>query len=199
MQNLERKNNLSAQIDLPVADKPDSQEICFLPNDDYKAFLQDFAPDTDALQVGEIIDANGKILGSHKGVANYTIGQHKGLGIAAPHPLYVTKFDVSKRQVVVGTGEKIFAKTLTATNAHWIYKPPLPATLQAKIRYGSNFSECKVLAKGNFLHVEFNKPQRAITAGQSIVFYDGNEVLGGAIIGGDSNDGACRKTGAIEK
>lgn len=173
---------LAEDLKLPVAKKPDSQEICFVPNDDYKTFLQNFAPNAEALQAGNIINADGKILGSHNGVANYTIGQRRGLGIAAPQPLYVMRLDVDKRQIVVDTGEKLFSKTLTARNAHWIYKPNLPKNFQAKIRYGSNFATCEVSEEENFLHVEFSEPQRAITPGQSIIFYEGEEVLGGAII-----------------
>ena len=172
----------AAQMNLPVANKPDSQEICFVPNDDYKSFIANREPSAQALQAGNIVDADGKILGSHGGVANYTIGQRKGLGIAAPQPLYVTRLDVGKRQVVVDTGDKLFTATLTASDVHWIYKPTLPATLQAKIRYGSRFADCTVTEEKNFLRVTFNEPQRAVTPGQSIVFYDGDEVLGGAII-----------------
>ena len=173
---------LADEFNLPVAHKPDSQEICFVPDDDYKTFLQNFAPDADALKAGNIVDADGKILGHHHGVANYTIGQRKGLGIAAEHPLYVTKLDVSKRQVVVDANEKLFTTTLTARDVHWIYKPTLPKILCAKIRYGSKFAMCEVRDAENFLHVTFDEPQRAVTPGQSIVFYDGDEVLGGAII-----------------
>ena len=173
---------LAEEFNLPVAHKPDSQEICFVPNDDYKNFIANHEPTAQALQAGEIIDSSGKILGSHNGVANYTIGQRKGLGIAAPHPLYVIKIDVANRKVVVGTNDELFTTTLTATEPHWIYKPTLPATLQAKIRYGAKFSTCTVNEEGNFLQVDFFDPQRAITPGQSIVFYDGDEVVGGAII-----------------
>ena len=173
---------LADEFNLPVAHKPDSQEICFVPDDDYKTFLQNFAPDANALKAGNIVDGDGKILGSHRGIANYTIGQRKGLGIAAEHPLYVTRLDVAKRQVVVDMNEKLFTTTLTAGNVHWIYKPTLPKTLAAKIRYGSRFAKCEVVDAGNFLHVTFDEPQRAITPGQSIVFYDGEEVIGGAAI-----------------
>ncbi|MBR3051071.1 MAG: tRNA 2-thiouridine(34) synthase MnmA, partial [Selenomonadaceae bacterium] len=164
------------------AKKPDSQEICFVPGDDYKNFIANREPEAQALQAGEIISSDGKILGKHNGVANYTIGQRKGLGIAAPQPLYVTRLDVANKKVIVDAGDKLFSKTLTAHEAHWIYKPTLPKILQAKIRYGSKFSECTVAEEENFLRVTFNEPQRAITPGQSIVFYDGEEVLGGAII-----------------
>ena len=173
---------LAEKFNLPVAQKPDSQEICFVPDDDYKNFILSRAPTAQALQAGEIVDADGKILGTHRGVANYTIGQRKGLGIAAEHPLYVTRLDVENKKVIVGTNDNLFTKTLTAGDAHWIYKPNLPKTLSAKIRYGSKIFSCNVIEEENFLRVEFVEPVRAITPGQSIVFYDGEEVLGGAII-----------------
>lgn len=173
---------LAEEFNLPVANKPDSQEICFVPNDDYKNFIANRVPTAQALKSGEIIDSSGKILGSHNGVANYTIGQRKGLGIAAPHPLYVTKINVANKKIVVGTNDELFTTTLRAIEPHWIYKPTLPVTLQAKIRYGAKFSACTVDEEKNFLQVDFFDPQRAITPGQSIVFYDGDEVLGGAII-----------------
>ena len=175
---------LAEKLNLSVANKPDSQEICFVPNDDYKNFILNREPTAQALQDGEIIDTDGKILGNHHGVANYTIGQRKGLGSAAPQPLYVTKIDVANKKVIVGTNDKLFSTTLTAYDAHWIYKPNLPKNLSAKIRYGAKFSSCTVAEEKNFLKVEFSEPQRAVTSGQSIVFYDNDEVLGGAIIGG---------------
>ncbi len=175
---------LAEELRLPVAQKPDSQEICFVPDDDYKRFIAERVPDAQALQAGDIVDGDGKILGHHSGVANYTIGQRKGLGIAHEHPLYVTRLNVPNRQVVVGANSELFTATLTASDVHWIYKPTLPTTLHAKIRYGSKFSECTVAESdaGNFLRVTFAEPQRAVTPGQSIVFYGGDEVLGGAII-----------------
>ncbi|MBQ6130851.1 MAG: tRNA 2-thiouridine(34) synthase MnmA [Selenomonadaceae bacterium] len=173
---------LAEKLNLPVADKPDSQEICFVPDDDYKNFILSREPAAQALKSGEIVDSSGKVLGNHHGVANYTIGQRKGLGIAAPQPLYVTKIDVANKKVVVGTNDNLFTKNLTAHNAHWIYKPPLPKILTAKIRYGAKFSACTVTEEENSLKIIFSEPQRAITPGQSIVFYDGDEVLGGAII-----------------
>ena len=173
---------LAEEKNLPVAQKPDSQEICFVPDDDYKNFIAARAPEAQALQPGQIVSSDGKILGHHSGVANYTIGQRKGLGIAHEHPLYVTRLDVANKKVVVDANEKLFSKTLTAHDAHWIYKPPLPKTLDAKIRYGSKIFSCTVTEEENFLRAEFFEPVRAVTPGQSIVFYDGDEVLGGAII-----------------
>ena len=118
---------LAAERNLPVAHKPDSQEICFVPEDDYKSFIANREPTAQALQAGNIVDASGNILGNHGGVANYTVGQRKGLGIAAPQPLYVTRLDVADKKIVVGTNEELFTTTLTAIEPHWIYKPTLPA------------------------------------------------------------------------
>ena len=174
---------IAQNLKLPVAQKPDSQEICFVPNDDYKKFISSRSRDAEALQAGDIVDTSGKILGRHNGVANYTIGQRKGLGIAAKNPLYVVRLDVDNRQVVVGESAEIFSSELTAENVHWIYEPKnFPVTLQAKVRYGFRFADCTVENFGDEVRVKFFEPQRAITAGQSVVFYDGDEVLGGGVI-----------------
>ena len=170
------------KLNLSVAHKKDSQEICFVPNDDYKSFLQKFSPNTNALQVGEIEDTAGKILGTHSGFANYTIGQRKGLGIAAENPLYVVKIDAENKKVIVGKNDETFSKNLLAKNIYWIYKPDFNKIFDAKIRYGFRTAECKIVESENFLTVEFLESQRAITPGQSIVFYEGEEVLGGGII-----------------
>ena len=140
---------LADEMNLPVAHKPDSQEICFVPNDDYKKFISSRAVDADALKPGEIVDTSGKVLGSHNGVANYTIGQRKGLGIAAETPLYVVKLDVDNRRVIVGKNDEIFSSELTAENVHWIYPPVnFPVKLQAKIRYTPRISDCWVESFG---------------------------------------------------
>jgi tRNA-specific 2-thiouridylase len=104
------------------------------------------------------------------------------LRIAAPEPLYVQRLDAANKKIVVGTNSELFTTTLTACDVHWIYKPRLPTTLTAKIRYGAKFSACKVEETKNFLLVSFSEPQRAITPGQSIVFYASEEVLGGGTI-----------------
>ena len=175
--------NLAEKMNLPVAQKPDSQEICFVPNNDYKNFLASRTKNSDALMPGEIADTSGKILGSHGGVANYTIGQRKGLGIAAEYPLYVLKLDVANHKVIVGKNEELFADELVADNVHWIYAPKkFPAQLQAKIRYSPKIADCEVIQEENFIRVKFAEPQRAITAGQSVVFYCGDELIGGGII-----------------
>ena len=180
----EETRALAEKLNLPVAHKPDSQEICFVPNDDYKSFLLNNADkNSEAFQPGEIIDVNGKVLGKHNGTAFYTIGQRKGLGIAAENPLYVVKLDVKTRQVIVGGADDVFASSLTADNIHWIYNPTFPLKASAKIRYGSKVANCVVnQCEDGKVKVDFDEPQRAITAGQSIVFYDGDIVLGGGII-----------------
>ena len=175
---------LAEKLNLISAHKKDSQEICFVPNDDYKSFIAARADSAAALESGEIVNTAGKVLGYHNGVANYTIGQRKGLGIAAENPLYVLKLDVENRRVIVGSNAETFSNELTAENVHWIYPPKFPARLQCKIRYGPRVSNCTVENFGENLRVIFEEPQRAITAGQSVVFYDGEEVLGGGVITG---------------
>lgn len=173
---------LAAKLNLPVAQKKDSQEICFVPDDDYKSFLQNLAPNADAFKSGEIVDTAGKILGRHCGIANYTIGQRKGLGIAAENPLYVVRIDAEANKIIVGSNAETFSKSLTVDSVHWIYKPDFSRSFQAKIRYGNKFAACKIAESENFLTVEFEENQRAVTPGQSIVFYDDDEVIGGGII-----------------
>lgn len=173
---------LAEKLKLISAHKKDSQEICFVPNDDYKTFIAACAENADALMEGEIVDTAGKILGRHNGVANYTIGQRKGLGIAAENPLYVLKLDVERRRVVVGSNAETFSESLVAENVHWIYPPKFPARLQCKIRYSPRVANCTVENLSEILKVTFDEPQRAVTAGQSVVFYDGEEVLGGGVI-----------------
>ena len=183
-QSKQKTRQLAEKLNLPVAHKPDSQEICFVPNDDYKTFLKKNADTkSSALQAGNIVDATGKILGKHKGAAFYTIGQRKGLGIAAEKPLYVTKLDILNRQVIVGGAEDVFSDSLTAKNLNWIYPKKFPLKVSAKIRYGFKTAECTVEpVDDDSVRVVFDEPQRAVTVGQSIVFYDDDIVLGGGII-----------------
>ncbi len=186
LQSKDETRALAEKLNLPVAHKPDSQEICFVPNDDYKAFLQNNADNSaDALQAGEIVSVNGEVLGRHNGAAYYTIGQRKGLGIAAEKPLYVVKLDIPSKRVIVGGADDVFASKLTADNIHWIYPQTLPLRATAKVRYGPRIADCIVNSSNDDkVEVTFDTPQRAITAGQSIVFYDDDIVLGGGVIDG---------------
>ena len=174
---------MARDLGLAVAEKPDSQEICFVPNDDYKAFLEDKAPTV--LKPGNIIDTHGKILGRHKGLPLYTVGQRKGLGIAAGHPLYVIALDYDRNQVLVGSDNDVFADELIAHDLNFITFDKLEDQMRvaAKIRYSAKEAGAILtpLANGQ-VNVKFEQPQRAITPGQSVVFYDEDIVVGGGII-----------------
>ncbi len=178
-----KTRELAAEFGLSVANKPESQEICFVPNDDYKGFLAEKSPD--ALKPGNIVDIHGQVVGQHQGLPLYTIGQRKGLGIAAGKPLYVVNLDFDKNQVIVGSNEDVFSSELIADDLNFITIDNLenPIAVSAKIRYGSHEGTSIVtpLADGS-VHVKFDRPQRAITPGQSVVFYDGDLVIGGGII-----------------
>ena len=176
---------LAEKFNLPVAHKPDSQEICFVPHDDYKAYLKDKNPA--CLKKGNIVDIKGNILGKHDGVPLYTIGQRKGLGIAASEPLYVVALDMKKNQVIVGGANDVFATGLIASDLNWIAIDGLAAAetreYKAKIRYGKKEGAAKItMFKDGKLKVDFAEKQRAVTPGQSIVFYDGDTVVGGGVI-----------------
>lgn len=174
---------MAADFHLSVADKPDSQEICFVPNDDYKAYLEEKAPN--ALKKGDIVDSSGAVLGKHNGVALYTIGQRKGLGIAAKTPLYVIGLDLAKNQVVVGENKDVFAKELIADDLNWIAVDQIDESIHvtAKIRYGAKEGTAVVQKIGDgAVKVMFDEAQRAVTPGQSVVFYDGDSVIGGGVI-----------------
>ncbi len=171
---------LAERYQLPVSKKPESQEICFVPQDDYKAYLQKHRPS--CLRAGKIVDLEDQILGTHQGVPLYTIGQRKGLGIAAESPRYVVRLDVKNRKVIVGGKEDVFSNGLIAGNLNWLAEE-IPRNVLVKIRYGKKETAAAMtsLPDGK-LQVEFSMPQRAVTPGQSVVFYDGNRVLGGGFI-----------------
>jgi len=174
---------MASEFGLSVANKPDSQEICFVPNDDYKSFLEEKVPA--ALKPGNIVDLEGRILGRHKGLPLYTVGQRKGLGIAAGKPLYVIALDTDTNSVIVGSNEDVFASALIAGDLNFITMDKLtkPITVAAKIRYSAREAQAVVTPQADgTVHVRFTEPQRAITPGQSVVFYDGDIVVGGGII-----------------
>ncbi|BAL82485.1 putative tRNA-specific 2-thiouridylase MnmA [Selenomonas ruminantium subsp. lactilytica TAM6421] len=179
----EHVRELAENMDLPVAHKAESQEICFVPHDDYKAFLRKHKPG--CLHKGNIVNDAGDVLGRHEGVPLYTIGQRKGLGIAAPEPLYVHKLDVKRNEVVVGGNKSVFATGLLASDPNWIAIDKLEDGMEfgAKIRYGKREAKAKLsLQADGLLKVEFAEPQRAVTPGQFVVFYEGDVLVGGAMI-----------------
>jgi len=173
----------AGELGLSVAKKAESQEICFVPQGDYRTILQQMAPDR--LNPGPIVDVQGKKLGTHKGIAYYTIGQRRGLGIAHPKPLYVVRFDIEKNTVVVGTSEHLLADELVAEDMNWISVKGISEQIRvrARIRYKHRESSATIspLERRSVL-VQFERPQRAITPGQAVVFYDGDVVVGGGVI-----------------
>ena len=171
---------------LPVSDRPDSQDLCFLGDGEYRDFLARHAPG--AAQPGPILDTAGRKLGEHRGLPYYTIGQRKGLGIAAPRPLYVLALDRSRNAVVVGTAEELGRRKLTAADVTYINgqppEGPLPVT--AKIRYKAPGAAATLVPlPGGRALVHFDEPLRDITPGQGVVFYVGDVVLGGGTIAAD--------------
>ncbi len=180
---------LAKQHGLKLAEKPDSQEICFVPNGDYKRFIDayleeqgDSLPDTS----GELVTASGEVVGPHNGIHNFTVGQRKGLGVATGSPLYVIQLKGDKHQVVVGSGEELMSRTLTAKRVNWISIPELtdPIRVTAKIRHRHEAADATVESTGrDEVRVTFDEPQRAITPGQAVVFYQGDVVVGGGWIG----------------
>ncbi len=184
----EDTRKIAKENKLTVAEKKDSQEICFIPNNSYQDFLKkhmEIEPEQ-----GNIVLTTGKILGKHKGLINYTIGQRKGLGISYKEPLYVVKLDNKQNEVIVGTEKDLYRNELNAKDINWII--PVEKTEKqgkiecyAKIRYRAKQAKATIhIQKDNTVKVEFEEPQRAITAGQAVVFYDEEGIVlgGGKII-----------------
>jgi tRNA-specific 2-thiouridylase len=182
---------LARELGLPVAAKPDSQEICFVPNGDYAAFIDAYfrergiAPEKTQ---GEIRDTQGRVLGEHAGVHHFTVGQRRGLRIAAGEPLYVIATEPASQRVIVGRNEDLQRATLTAKDMNWISIAPIasPTRAQVKIRNKHAAAEATISPIGNNdatrVEIHFDEPQRAVTPGQAAVLYDGDLVLGGGWI-----------------
>jgi tRNA-specific 2-thiouridylase len=194
---------------LALAEKPDSQEICFIPGGDYKQFLTAYLeeqgremPDTS----GELVASNGEVMGHHDGISAFTVGQRKGLKVSSPSPLYVLNIDPASHRVMVGADEELATRELRANRVNWISIPELTAPMRVKIKIrhrhepawamieplsGADTKGGLGLASEAGLHSAgsdaevlaiFDEPQRAVTPGQSAVFYDGDEVVGGGWI-----------------
>ena len=173
---------IAKEMNLRVANKPDSQEVCFITGGDYRAFLK--AHTEMENKKGEIVDTDGNVLGYHEGVHSFTVGQRRGLGIAKGKPLYVIKVEPELNRVIVGEEKDIFRTALIANNVIWAYEPSSSKTqIKAKIRYRHRESDAVVHPEsdGEAL-VEFKTPQRAMTPGQAVVFYKEDRVLGGGWI-----------------
>jgi tRNA-specific 2-thiouridylase len=173
---------------LALSEKPDSQEICFIPGGDYKQFLAAYLdeqgqpmPET----AGELVDSNGHVLGRHDGIFNFTVGQRKGLGISSPTPLYVLNIDPVTHRVTVGADEELATRTLRARDLNWISIPALtgPMRVKIKIRHRHEPAWATLEPAGTEeVLATFDEAQRAVTPGQSAVFYDDDEVVGGGWI-----------------
>jgi tRNA-uridine 2-sulfurtransferase len=175
------------ELNLKTAHQADSQEICFIPDNDYRGFLQrrSGGESPRSMSGGDILDTSGNTLGTHNGTAFYTIGQRKGLGIALGHPIYVKELDVDKNTVTVGVKEDLFSSSMTVKDINWFGGYPREKIFGCKtrIRYRHPGVSSEVsVTSGGGAHVTFNEPQSAVTPGQSAVFYDGEIVIGGGII-----------------
>jgi len=171
---------LSAEMGLPTATRRESQDVCFIPDNDYRSFIAKHIP----LKSGDIVDTNGKILGRHSGLAQYTVGQRQGLGLASNKRLYVIRLDAASNRLVVGTKDQLLGNRLFASKLSWVSgeAPKEPVDITAKIRYRSPEVTAKLHLNDGVVEVNFQQPQWAIAPGQAIVFYQGNVILGGGII-----------------
>jgi len=173
---------MASDFGLAVANKPESQDICFVPFKRYTEFIELYAPEV--LQAGPVVDGQGKVLGEHRGVALHTVGQRRGLGIAAGQPLFVTGIEPSTNTVVVGPAEELLKTTCRLEEVSWIAGdvPTEPIRAMGKARYRSTEVPCTVRRDEQGVAIEFDEPQRALTPGQALVLYDGEYVLGGGTI-----------------
>jgi tRNA-uridine 2-sulfurtransferase len=180
---------LARELDLPVAEKDDSQEICFVPDGDYAAFIEAYFAEQGIARPptrGQIVTSDGRPLGEHSGVHHFTIGQRRGLGVAVGEPLYVISTDPGSQRVVVGPNEQLLRDRLTARQVNWIAVERLrePARAEVKIRNKHDAAPATLTPTSDPARVEvrFDSPQRAVTPGQAAVFYQGDTVLGGGWI-----------------
>ncbi|MFN0104735.1 MAG: tRNA 2-thiouridine(34) synthase MnmA [Bryobacteraceae bacterium] len=180
---------LAKSLDLPIADKGDSQEICFVPNGDYKAFIEAYCREQNiplAGMGGDIVTGDGQVLGEHAGYHGYTVGQRRGLGVATGEPLYVISTEPATRRVVVGRDSELQTAAFIAREVNWISISHIRAPIRAQVRIRNRHVPAAATlspAGGDTrVKVRFDTPQRAVTPGQGAVFYDGDLVLGGGWI-----------------
>lgn len=175
---------IAARSGIPVAHKKDSQEICFIPDKDYAKFIEEYTGKV--MPEGDFVDTKGNVLGRHKGITHYTVGQRKGLNLAMGHPVFVTGIRPEENQVVIGENGDVFTRSLKCANLNWMTIDGLhgaPFRCTAKIRYKHEGAPCTVYDLGDgTAECVFDEPQRAITPGQAVVFYDGDYVAGGGTI-----------------
>ncbi len=180
----EEVRDIAREIGLPVAEKKDSQEICFIPDNDYKTCLNKVLPPS-AFRKGKVYHADGSYLGEHTGIQNYTIGQRKGLGISLGKPAYVVALDAKRNRVILGDNEHLMADTLTASDNNYFIDVPIdePFAVEAKIRYRAQAAPATLLRHADGTStVTFAEAQRAITPGQYVAYYINDLLIGGGII-----------------
>jgi len=173
---------IARDLGLVVAEKPESQEICFIPDDDYLHFLKEYIPDT--AKPGPILNKKGEVIGEHKGILSYTIGQRKRIGIPFKERLYVIGIDLKKNVVMVGTEKEGYGNEFIANDLNYITIKKLkkPQRVKTKIRSVQQAASAEIKPLNGKVHLKFDEPQWAITPGQAVVFYDGDIVLGGGTI-----------------
>lgn len=174
---------IAQEINLRVANKPDSQEICFIPDNDYAKFITEYT--SEVPKEGNFVTMDGKIIGKHKGIIHYTVGQRKGLNLSMGHPVFVQAIRPETNEVVIGNSEDVFSYKLYANNLNFMSIEDLEGEriVDAKIRYSHKGAKCRIRkTDADTVECIFEEPQRAITPGQAVVFYDGDYVLGGGTI-----------------
>ena len=182
-QDKHKTREIASESGFQNAGKHDSQDICFVPDGDYAGFIERYSGKT--CPAGDFVDADGNVLGRHKGIIHYTLGQRRGLGLPAANRLYVTGIDPESNTVTIGSNDDLMKTTLYARKVNLIAMDRIetPLRCSAKIRYRHKEQPCTVTQpEEDLLKVVFDEPQRAITPGQSVVLYDGDVVLGGGVI-----------------
>lgn len=180
----EQIREIAGEMDLLVADKPDSQEICFIPDNDYASFIKKEGG-AGVPGEGKFVTARGEVIGTHKGITHYTIGQRKGLNLAMGHPVFVTKICPDTNEVVIGENQDVFSTQLTCNQLNFMAEETItgPKEVLAKIRYSHKGAPCVIeRIDQDICKCTFQEPVRAITPGQAIVFYEDNHVFGGGTI-----------------
>ena len=177
-----RIREIARKLGLPVADKPDSQDICFIPDGDYRRFVRKSIEP----RAGNVVDLEGNRLGAHNGIEEFTVGQRKGLGIASSEPRYVVSLEAAKNEVVIGKDGDLWSDGLTASKVNYVsgVAPSEPMEVNVRIRHRAPEAPARLEPKGDMARVVFESPVRAVTPGQAAVFYVGDEVVGGGVIDG---------------
>ena len=180
----EEIRDMAKRLGLPVAHKPDSQEICFIPDHDYASFIEEYTGRE--LPPGNFVDLDGRVLGRHRGITHYTVGQRKGLNLSMGRPVFVVEIRPETNEVVIGDNEDVFTNVLRCDKLNWMAVDGLhgkPMDVIAKIRYSHKGSPCTIREIGDdMVECRFHEPVRAVTPGQAVVFYDGDYVAGGGTI-----------------